>query len=276
METRKMKIDNFFKFHLYYIIGLIGIVAALYFSIIYNLWIWLLFGIIYARFTMLFGAHIALHRYFSHNAFSTSKVKHKILCWLSFLSGEGSPIMWFIHHNHHHLHADKELDISSPKEGLLKAFVWNLRSEDHWKKKKVRIFPRKLFQDPDVRFIHDNYFKIWTVISIITFIIDWKIFVFFVLLPIGHNNLISVVMAVLLHVKMPGSYRNFETDDSSWNNQYQVYLMLAEGYHNNHHKYPSRYNQAIKDKEFDLGGYIIEKLFLDKTNICNSKLPSEP
>lgn len=251
-------------------------IAAIVAAVYYSLWWWLLAGFIYARITMLFGAHIGLHRYFAHNAFKTSPIKHKVICWLSFLSGEGSPIMWFIHHNHHHAHSDKDLDISSPREGLLKAFLWNLRSEDHWKKKKVRIFPKNLYRDTTVRFIHENYFKLWLMISAVSLLINWKIFLFFVLFPIGHNNLVSVVMAVLLHVKMPGSYRNYETDDMSWNNQYQVYAMLAEGYHNNHHRYPSAYNQAMKQGEFDLGGWLIEKLFLEKTDISNSDLASKP
>ena len=270
-----MKFDGFLKFHIYYIIGLIGMLIAFYCAYYYDLWWWLLAGFVYARITMLLGVHIGLHRYFAHNAFKTTPFKHKLICWLSFLSCEGTPIMWFIHHNHHHTHSDKELDISSPKEGLFTAFLWNLRSEEHWKKKKVRIFPKHLFRDPTVRFIHGKYFHIWIVISLLSLMIDWKIFLFFVLFPIGHNNLVSAIMGVIMHVKMPGSYRNFETDDMSWNNQYQVYAMLAEGYHNNHHRYPSAYDQAIKPREFDLGGWIIKKFFLDKTDIRDSDLTAK-
>lgn len=270
-----MKIDSFFKFHVYYVTGLVGMIAAIAAAATYDLWLWLLAGFIYARFTMLFGAHIGLHRYFAHNAFKTTAVKHKIIAWLSFLSGEGSPIMWFVHHNHHHTHADQELDISSPKEGLFKAFLWNLRSEEHWRKKKVRIFPKHLFKDKTVRFIHENYFKLWIAIGIAALLIDWKVFLFLVLFPIGHNNLVSVIMAVLLHVKMPGSYRNYETDDISWNNRYQALAMLAEGYHNNHHRFPSAYDQAMRPGEFDFGGWIVKKLFLEKADISHSDLTAK-
>ena len=51
--------------------------------------------------------------------------------------------------------------------------------------------------------------------------------------------------------------------------------MLAEGYHNNHHRYPSAYDQAIKPREFDLGGWIIKKFFLDKTDIRDSDLTAK-
>lgn len=260
-----MKFDSFFKFHVFYVVGLLGMLTAIVCAAYYDLWWWLLAGFIYARVTMLLGAHIGLHRYFAHSAFKTTPFKHKLIAWLSFLSGEGSPIMWFIHHNHHHVHADKELDIANPREeGVIKACMWNLRTEEHWKQKQVKIFPRRLYRDSTVRFIHENYFKIWIVLSILTLLIDWKVFLFLLLFPVGHNNFVGVVAAVLLHVKMPGSYRNFETDDLSWNNQYQVYVMLGEGYHNNHHRYPNAYNQAMRPGEFDLGGWVVEKFFLEK------------
>jgi stearoyl-CoA desaturase (delta-9 desaturase) len=44
---------------------------------------------------------------------------------------------------------------------------------------------------------------------------------------------------------------NFETDNTSKNLFKVDLLMLGEGYHNNHHKYPSRPNFAAKRGEFD-------------------------
>lgn len=44
---------------------------------------------------------------------------------------------------------------------------------------------------------------------------------------------------------------NFETDNTSKNLFKVDLLMMGEGYHNNHHKYPSRPNFAAKRGEFD-------------------------
>lgn len=44
---------------------------------------------------------------------------------------------------------------------------------------------------------------------------------------------------------------NFETDNTSKNLFKVDMLMLGEGYHNNHHKFPSRSNFAVKCGEFD-------------------------
>jgi stearoyl-CoA desaturase (delta-9 desaturase) len=45
---------------------------------------------------------------------------------------------------------------------------------------------------------------------------------------------------------------NFRTENTSKNLFKVDWLMFGEGYHNNHHKYPSRSNFAIKKGEFDL------------------------
>ena len=44
---------------------------------------------------------------------------------------------------------------------------------------------------------------------------------------------------------------NFETDNTSRNLFKLDWLMFGEGYHNNHHKYPSRTNFAAAKGEFD-------------------------
>jgi stearoyl-CoA desaturase (Delta-9 desaturase) len=44
---------------------------------------------------------------------------------------------------------------------------------------------------------------------------------------------------------------NFETDNTSKNLFKLDWLMLGEGYHNNHHKFPARSNFAWKSGEFD-------------------------
>jgi len=58
---------------------------------------------------------------------------------------------------------------------------------------------------------------------------------------------------------------NFETDNTSKNLFKLDWLMLGEGYHNNHHKFPSRGNFAFMKGEFD-PVYPVIKL-LDKLNV---------
>lgn len=58
---------------------------------------------------------------------------------------------------------------------------------------------------------------------------------------------------------------NFETDNTSKNLFKVDVLMFGEGYHNNHHMYPSRSNFAVKKGEVDLCYPIIA--FLNKAGV---------
>ena len=62
-------------------------------------------------------------------------------------------------------------------------------------------------------------------------------------------------------MKLPGSYRNHNTLDNSYNNTVVNWYLLGEGLHNNHHAEPGNYNQAHAPGEFDLGAWIIKKFF---------------
>lgn len=68
---------------------------------------------------------------------------------------------------------------------------------------------------------------------------------------------------------------NFETDNTSRNLFRLDLLMLGEGYHNNHHKFPSRSNFAMNSGEFD-PCYPVIKL-MDKLGVIhiNKKAPVE-
>jgi fatty-acid desaturase len=64
-----------------------------------------------------------------------------------------------------------------------------------------------------------------------------------------------------------GSYRTFEiADDHSTNHKLLHLLDGAEGLHNNHHRYPSRYDMAINQGEFDPAGWAVKKFFEVKSN----------
>src|SRR4029453_16096666 len=66
---------------------------------------------------------------------------------------------------------------------------------------------------------------------------------------------------------------NYETDNTSKNLFKVDVLMMGEGYHNNHHKYPSRINFASKKGEIDFCYPII--LLLNKLRIIQTRLEPE-
>ena len=209
------------------------------------------------------ATQIALHRYFSHRSFETTSIKHKFLAWTSILAGQGSPVGWSAHHRHHHTNADTNLDTHSPSESKwLAAGLWLMKSyEFYLNVKKLRRVPTDLLRDTTVRYIDDHYYKIWLGIVLVSFIISWKFAVFIILSPLAWGYINAAVITLGAHIKLPGSYRNFDTPDNSYNNKWIQAYMFGEGLHNNHHNSPNKYDEKILSGEFDLIGLTIKKVF---------------
>ena len=55
-------------------------------------------------------------------------------------------------------------------------------------------------------------------------------------------------------------YRNFETKDNSTNSWIANLITWGEGWHNNHHKYPSSYRMGFKPNELDISAWVIENV----------------
>src|SRR5829696_6642440 len=69
---------------------------------------------------------------------------------------------------------------------------------------------------------------------------------------------------------------NFETNNTSKNLFKVDVLMMGEGYHNNHHEFPSRINFAAKRGEFDFTYPVIKLLAkLNVVRIVNSSPAKE-
>lgn len=237
---------------------------GIYYALLIEQYVLLLVSFFLGKFIVsALATQIALHRYFSHRSFETSKRKHIFLSWASILAGQGSPVGWSAHHRHHHANADTDLDTHSPKESkLLAAGLWLTKSYDYYLNvKKLRRVPTDLLRDPTVKLIDEHYYKIWFLIIIVSFVIDWRVAVYFILSPLAWGYINAAFITLGAHIKLPGSYRNYDTPDNSYNNKWIQLYMLGEGLHNNHHHAPNKYQENVFSNEFDLIGLTIGKFF---------------
>jgi stearoyl-CoA desaturase (delta-9 desaturase) len=256
-------IHQIHKFRVLYALGWGSLIFTIAYAIMYNAWWLLLASYLWSRVVSFLGIQIGLHRYFSHKSFKTTKLKHKFLLWFSILGGEGSPISWSMQHRHHHKNSEGKLDLHSPYESkLLSMFLWQIKPLSWWlNDKQLRTMPRDLLKDSEIRFVDKHYYNIWLILIVATLLISWKITVFFLLSTVGWALFHAIWVNYISHTRFPGSYRNFETSDSSYNNQWVAWYLGGEGLHNNHHQFPSNYSQAVKDHEFDFGGFVVGKFF---------------
>jgi stearoyl-CoA desaturase (delta-9 desaturase) len=241
-------------------IGLLSIVAIIIDAYYTSSWMMVVWSFLYSNIVVsLIGSQIILHRYFSHRSFTVNNILHRLFCILSILPGQGSPIAWAAAHRHHHKHSDSELDNHSPKESyflamggwLLKGYEWVVI------KKKLKIIPTDLLRDKFVVKIDAYYYYIWYGAICIGALINYKFLLYFLLAPIGWSLFISAFVTLGCHIKLPGSYRKFNTPDNTYNNMYIQLFVLGDALHNNHHHDPSKWNLQIDNNEIDPAAIII-------------------
>jgi stearoyl-CoA desaturase (delta-9 desaturase) len=249
-----------------YVTCLLSVPFSFFVAYEYNLWYWLIFGLIYAKVLNFFGVQLGLHRYFCHGSFTTGRWQHVLLTWTSFLVGLGTPVRWSEGHHFHHQVSDTERDFHSPTASgaWTSALLWPFKNQT--KKavvKNVPWKPARLFKDKLVMFVHYNYSILWTSIFAISFLLSWKFALFFIMVPVGIAQFNSNIFTnTLSHIKLPGSYRNFDTTDNSYNHKWVQFYQIGEGLHNNHHKDLGNYSHAYLPTEFDPAAWVIEKFFL--------------
>ena len=235
--------------------------ASLFFLLYWTVaedWTWIIYSLLYYKIVVgLFGNQIAQHRYFSHKSFKATPLVHKLLAIVSCTTAI-SPIVYASVHRQHHKYSDTIKDAHSPNNGFIhSAFTWSWNMD---KKVKPAI---DLMRDEFLLILHENMYHIIIFGNIMLCLVDWRLSAFIFLAGIGWNYLhMGLFRSALFHMKLPGSYKNFDVADDSWNNKYLQILDIGEGLHNNHHKYPSKYNQATAPGEYDFAGWVVKKLFI--------------
>src|ERR1700674_3771337 len=72
----------------------------------------------------IFAVGAGYHRYFSHRAYTTSRIFQFVLAFMAQTTTQKSILWWAAKHRHHHLHSDTEDDVHSPRQrGFLYAHL---------------------------------------------------------------------------------------------------------------------------------------------------------
>lgn len=199
----------------------------------------------------LFFQSFFLHRYAAHQTFTMSKSMEKItfiLTWLcqgsSYLSAYGYGIM----HRMHHAYTDTEKDPHSPKyDGNLFKMMWKTKNiyQDinsqriNVDQKFTKNVPQWISFDRFASSKASRFFWLIAYTALFTFLTTaWWQWLFlpilFLMAPIH-----GVIINWFAHIY---GYVNFKTKDTSKNLFRFDFLMMGEGYHNNHHKHSTRAN----------------------------------
>ncbi len=194
----------------------------------------LAFAIFYA--VAMFAIGAALHRYFAHRSFRTSR-PFQLGLGLLVASFFGDPIGFAGRHRLHHRHADTERDFHGPRRGMWFSWIGHLL-EDGYSEREVQEAAADLVRYPELRWLH-RYAFIPGLAAVATTLYLGGYGVF----AAGYCLSWCVVaihgasaVSTLCHL---GRHRRYETPDRSGNSPLLGLLLLGEGWHNNHHRYPA-------------------------------------
>ncbi|MBL90607.1 MAG: acyl-CoA desaturase [Myxococcales bacterium] len=191
---------------------------------------------------------VGYHRYFSHKAFQTSRLIQFAMACLGCCQLQGGPIAWSAVHRHHHRFSDEKEDLHSPVQGFYQAHMgWLLSSKTY----EVAFKPLKdLTQFKELVWLDRYNF----VPPVIYFALLWLggFWVEMINPAVGIDGLFLLFWGGILRTVVVWhatwsvnsvchlwGQQPHQTHDNSKNNLWIALLVQGEGWHNNHHKYPS-------------------------------------
>jgi stearoyl-CoA desaturase (delta-9 desaturase) len=222
------------------------------------------------------GITVGYHRLFTHRSFETNRVVQFILGVLGSMAVEGPLLDWVALHRRHHEHSDSPDDPHSPHHegrgllGLLRGFWhahvgWIFRPEPP----QLAHYVKDLRRSALLREL-SALFPLWVAAGLLIPAVlggvltgSWfgallgliwggLVRIFFV-----HHITWSVNSVCHLWGKRP-----YESGDESRNNFLFGVLALGEGWHNNHHAFPTSARHGLRWWQIDVSYWFIRALAL--------------
>jgi stearoyl-CoA desaturase (delta-9 desaturase) len=223
-----------------------------------------------------FGVTVGYHRLFTHRSFTTNRTVKAILAILGSMASEGPLFKWVAQHRMHHQMSDAPGDPHSP-HGHGEGFVNALRGLWHahvgWifggDARELDRYVGDLNKDGVLRVV-SNLFPLWVALgmfipallgglitmswmgALLGFIWGGLARVFFV-----HH----ITWSINSVCHFWGS-RPYDCHDESRNNFVFGVIGFGEGWHNNHHAFPTSARHGLKWWQFDASYWVIRGMEL--------------
>lgn len=218
----------------------------------------------------MFGLTGGYHRYFCHRSFKTSRVFQFLLAWAGASAAQKGPLWWAGHHRNHHQHSDTEKDVHPPG---VKGFYW---AHVGWIMSPANARTRSELV-PDLTRFHElewldrNHYVAPSSLAVGLFFLGTWLEATQPELGTSGFQLLTVAFflstTVLYHVTFAVNSightvgrRRYATRDSSRNGFLLAMVTGGEGWHNNHHRYPTSERQGFYWWEIDVTHYVVTLL----------------
>ncbi|MFG0256666.1 MAG: acyl-CoA desaturase [Phycisphaerales bacterium JB043] len=217
------------------------------------------------------GITIGYHRLFTHRSFKTPRVVAALLAIMGSMAVEGPLLQWVAVHRSHHQHSDKDDDPHSPHShgnsfwgmvrGMWHAHMgWLFRTQSL----DMQKYTRDLRRDRII-VVMSHLFPLWVVLGMVIpaalgglLTLTWT----GVLLGFLWGGLVRILF--VHHVTWSVNSvchiwgtRPYECHDESRNNAVFGVLALGEGWHNNHHAFPTSARHGLRWWQVDVSYGVI-------------------
>ena len=201
------------------------------------------------------GISIGYHRYLSHRSFDTGPAVEAVLLVLGAMALPARPLDFAAYHLQHHAHADRDGDPHSPRDGFMHAHVgWTLSR----RRPDMEKYCRHLRDDRVLAFV-DRTSLLWFGGGLVLpgLIAGWQGFVWGGLVRMA---LLNHAMFAVNSIGHAFGARPFATNDRSRNSLPLALLSMGEGWHNNHHAFPSAAAHGMGWRQPDISALVIATL----------------
>ena len=226
----------------------IGAIAALFFFT----WPAFLTAIALYWISLSFGIGMGYHRLLTHRSYKVPKAVEYFLAVCGSIALEGGPIDWVATHRIHHQFSDKHGDPHSPREGKWWAhIVWMLVGDStNCTPEECARYTPDLMKDPFYVWLNRFHYVPLAILALVLLTFGGLPFLFwglFARVTVGHHS--TWMVNSFTHF---WGTRRFATRDDSRNNGLVAFLSFGEGWHNNHHAYPTSARHGLAWWEIDI------------------------
>ena len=198
------------------------------------------------------GIGLGYHRLHTHRSYKTPKIVEYFFAICATMTLQGGPIFWTALHRIHHQKSDREGDPHTPRDGKWWShMLWTIFGEAlHGDTENLGKYSPDLMRDPFYRVLTRWHWVPLVVLGLSLFAIGglpWLLWGVFLRVVVGLHC--TWAINSVTHI---WGRRRFQTRDDSKNSFWVALFTFGEGWHNNHHAYPTSARHGMTWREVDL------------------------
>lgn len=207
------------------------------------------------------GICVGYHRLLTHRSFRCPRALEYALAAFGTLSLQGDPIEWVALHRQHHQYPDQPGDPHSARQSFWWSHMlwisWRHSTSEAWMAVTERYVP-DLLRQRFYRILSRTYGLLTILLALLLYALGgWPFVVWGICVRLVLTYHCTFLVNSAGHTF---GYRTFPTNDLSTNCWWVALLSYGEGWHNNHHAFPTSARHGLKAAELDPSYWFIRLL----------------